>query len=363
VSKNRFAGPVIAVVISIAFVAWMMSGSDDAPVIEATDDDSSKSLIPAVQLVTSESRTVQQSLDINGTTEAKRFVTVRSEANGKVIKLLKKDGDTVKKDEIIAQIDTQDIPAKIRQAKAFQTQTRLEYEGAQKLSGQGLQNETQLAAKLANYEQAKAQLASLELQRANTTIKAPFSGQIEKLNLELGSYVRPGDSIADIYDYSQLKFVGSVSEKDIASIEIGQNSTVELINGDLTEAKIAYIGSVANPATRTFIVEMSVNSVNRNVSGVTSVASVPLKETQGHYISPALLYINQEGLMGLKTLNTENRVEFFEVSMIKSDTNGVWIDGLPSSANIIIVGQGFVNVGDEVRPTIVDFDSSVAVGL
>jgi len=363
VSKNRFAGPAIAIIIVVLFVVWMASGSDDNQAQLNSNPQPAKSLIATVQVVPSESRWVNQSLKINGITEAKRSVTVRSEANGKVVRLLKEQGQIVKKGDVIAELDQQDIPARLKQAKAFVEQTRLEYEGAQKLKGQGLQNEVQLAGALTNYEQAKAQLAGLELQQANTAIRAPFNGQIENLNLELGSFVRQGDAIADIYDYSELKFVGAVSEKDISSLKLGQTATVELINGELAPAKISYIGSVTNAATRTFSVELRLNPVNRNVSGVTSVASIDLERDQGHFISPALLYINEAGVMGLKTLDSSNRVVFNDVHIMHSETEGVWVGGLPDKANIIVVGQGFVNIGDETNPTFNEFDSTIAVGL
>lgn len=362
-SKNRFAGPIIAIVISLAFIAWMMSGNDSSPVAATTPAAPTKNLTPSVQVVTSDAQSVSQTLEINGITEANRYVTVRSEANGKVVKLLKKQGDTIKAGEIIVQIDQQDLPARLRQARAFQEQTRLEYEGTQKIVRQGLQNEAQLAQALANYEQAKAQLVGLELQRANTDIKAPFNGRIENMNLELGSFVRQGDAVADVYDYSRLTFIGSVAEKDITSLELNQSAEVELINGDFVNGTVNYIGSVTNPATRTFTVEIDIPSVNKNVSGITSVARINLDDGAGHYVSPALLYINEEGLMGMKLINESNEVIFREVEIIRSDTHGVWVEGLPNRANIIVVGQGFVNVGDLTNPTISVFDPNNAVGL
>lgn len=362
-SKNRLAGPAVAILITIGFITWMSSGAEDTSAETTTVEPETKVLIPSVKVVTSEAQTVNQTLEINGITEANRSVTVRSEANGRIIRLLKQQGDTVKRGEIIAQVDLQDIPERIVQATAFVEQTRLEYEGSKKLAGQGLNNEAQLARALANFEQAKAQLASLELQRSNTNIRAPFAGQIENLNLELGSFVQSGSAIADVYDYSKLTFVGAVSEKDISSLSLGQIADVKLVNGDTTKGTVVYIGSVTNPATRTFQVELEIDAVDRNVSGVTSVAEVDLGITSGHYISPALLYIEDSGEMGLKLLEPNNTVTFAPVSIIRSDTGGVWIDGLSESASIIVVGQGFVNIGDEAQPTFADFTHTVAVGL
>ncbi len=362
-SKSRLAGPILAVLISIAFILWMVSGASKEADTVVTNAGTVKSLIPSVQVVTSNSRQVQQFLAINGITEADRYVTIGSETSGKVVEIYQQDGDSVKAGEVIAQLDTQDLPARIRQVQAFLDQTRLEYEGAKKLRLQGLLNEAQLAASLTNLEQAKSQLASLNLQLDHFTIRASFAGQIENTQIELGSYIRQGDAIADVYDYSQLNFVGAVSEKDIQSLNLQQLATVELISGDTVEATVSYIGSVANPATRTFRVELTVSEVGRFVSGVTSVASVELGALQGHYISPALLFINQEGLMGLKTLDAADTVQFNEISIIHSDPNGVWIEGLANQADIIIVGQGFAAVGDITNPVSVPFDTDVAVGL
>lgn len=361
---NRLAGPIIAILLLVLFAAWMTSGSDENTQAEnETSEPTERSMVAKVQAVTSSAREVQKTLEINGITQAQRSVAVRSEASGRVTQLRKKQGDTVTAGEIIAQLDLKDIPARITEAEAFVNQTRLEYEGAQRLVNQGLQNQAQVASALARFEQANANLESLRQQQNNTIIRAPFAGRIENFDLELGSFVQMGDMIGEIYDYSQLKFVGAVSEKDISSLSIGQQGSVELINGDMADATVSYIGSVTNPATRTFEVELTVPSVSRNVSGVTSVAEVQLNMVRGHYISPALLFIDDAGQLGLKTLDEDNRVGFYPVDILRSDTDGVWVSGLPEQAHIIVVGQGFVSIGDMTEPNFSEFDMTVAVGL
>lgn len=362
-SKSRFAGPLIAVIITIAFVAWMMSGHEEAAPEQPVQAPKAKSLIPTVQAVDSIAREVQQQLTINGTTRALRHITVISEGAGKVVAVLKSQGDTVTQGDIIARLDTKNIPAQINQAEAFENQANLEYEAALELKRKGLINETQISALYAALQQAKASLSSLELQLENTVIRSPITGQIEDSDLEVGTFIGIGDPVAQVYDYSQLVFEGSVSEKDILKLQLNQKATVELINGDRVSGAVSYIGSVANPVTRTFTVEIKIAQVSKKISGVTSAAKIELTSATGHYISPALLYINEDGLMGLKTLDSENRVQFYEVEIISSGTEGVWVEGLPQQARIIVVGQGFVNLSDETLPTLVDFEPATAVGL
>ncbi|MBU2863189.1 efflux RND transporter periplasmic adaptor subunit [Reinekea forsetii] len=364
-SKTRYTGPIIAITILVVLIIWMMTGSSNDSDVNPPKDNAQQStdLTPKVQVINSQSQRVEQTLTINGVTQAKRWVTVSSETSGKVSQLLKTKGDRVKKGDIIAKIDMGDLNAKLIQANASVEKERLEYEGAQKLKKQGLQNGAQLAAALASYEQAKANLSSLNLQIAHKNIRAPFDGQLESLHVEIGAYLRQGEPVADIYDFSEMVFVGSVSEKDILSLALGQKGKVDLINGDIADAEVTYIGTTTNPSTRTFTVELKVLNVTRSVSGVTSKATIAIDQAQGHYISPALLFINESGDLGLKTVNDNNQVQFNKVDIIRSATDGVWVTGLPEQAAIIVVGQGFVNIDETVNPTIKPFVPSKAVGL
>ncbi|TXR53429.1 efflux RND transporter periplasmic adaptor subunit [Reinekea thalattae] len=360
--KIKSAGPIIAIVISILFVLWMLMGGKKPESVTHLEN-THKTIVPSVQAIDSTAREVQQKLTVNGTTKAQQQVTVISEGSGKVTSVLKTQGETVEVGDIIARLDSKDIPAQIEQAKAFEKAAQLEYNGASELKRKGLINEAQIAALYASYQQAKANVISLELQLEHTLLRAPIAGQIENSDLEIGTFIRNGDAVASIYDYRTLVFEGSISEKNIAKLAIGQTAEVELISGDLVDATVSHISSVTNPATRTFDIELEINKVDRKISGVTSTATIHLDNALGHYISPALLYVNNDGQMGLKTLNAENKVQFEEVQIISSDTDGVWVQGLDERSRIIIVGQGFVSLEDTVEPKMVEFNPATAVGL
>ena len=56
------------------------------------------------------------------------------------------------------------------------------------------------------------------------------------------------------------------------------------------------------------------------------------------------------GDLGVKTVAEGNVVAFQEVSIVRAQTDGIWVTGLAEAADIITVGQGFVNAGDVVDP-------------
>jgi len=61
-----------------------------------------------------------------------------------------------------------------------------------------------------------------------------------------------------------------------------------------------------------------------------------------HRISPALLALDDEGRVGVRTLDGDNRVVFNLVKILNDDGGSVWISGLPETATLITVGQELV---------------------
>jgi len=76
---------------------------------------------------------------------------------------------------------------------------------------------------------------------------------------------------------------------------------------------------------------------------------VPLGTASAHLVSPAILALDAAGRLGVKTVGTGDKVAFNTVEIIRSAEDGVWIGGLPPNSQVITVGQGFVQAGEQVR--------------
>ena len=354
-------GPIIAIVLSVALVAYILLGSQQASVApQATDplaDDAALSApstaqqpLPKVQVQQFREKPVTRYLDFDGETLPSRDITLRAQASGQVIDLVFSKGQSVKKGDIIARIDPGDLQARLNQALALQKQRQLEYEGIQQLLQKGLQNKTSEAAVYAQYEQARAEVFSLELQLAYTQVRAPFSGVLNALPIEIGSYVRAGDAVAQLLDFSTVRIHINVSEKHIDALRNGMPAEVTLIGGQRAQGVVSFVSSQANASTRTFLAEITLDSSNirQPIAGASADVSVRLDSQLAYFISPALLALDHSGQLGLKTVNRQNKVEFTPVDIIRSEPEGVWISGLEPLSRTITVGQGFVSVGDTV---------------
>ncbi len=77
-------------------------------------------------------------------------------------------------------------------------------------------------------------------------------------------------------------------------------------------------------------------------------------------VSPAVLVLDAQGSLGVFIVDDFQRATFAPVTIERSETNGVWVSGLPEIANVITLGQGYVNNGQLVNTVLETTDTAVA---
>ena len=73
-----------------------------------------------------------------------------------------------------------------------------------------------------------------------------------------------------------------------------------------------------------------------------------MEQTFAHQISPALLTLDDRGEIGVRVVDEEAIVRFYNVSIVAEDRDGVWVSGMPYKTDIITVGQEIVVAGERV---------------
>lgn len=343
----------ISIGASALIALWMLAGllSSDAPALLERPVKTESNALFAVQVERYVAEQISPELTIHGETQANRSVDLTSEVDGKVTKIHAREGDFVKKGQLIIEIDPQDKPEKLKQAKALVKQRSLEFSANQNLINQGLQNQTRLAESESLLEAAKAQVKSLEISLQSTQVRAPFDGILENRSVELGTYLRVGNPIISVIDFNPFIIKGYVAEKDLHKIHIGDQATGKTLDGSTYSGKIRYLSSVSYQASRTFAIELEItNPSERQVNGVSAQILIPLEKNNAIFISPALLSLNEKGVLGAKHINDQQQVVFTPVELVKAQSDGIWISGLPNPVDLIITGQSFVNTGDKVTP-------------
>jgi len=352
---RRFGSLTIALAIAAVAVLWIASGqylgSAEPETRKEPAQLSELSAAPEVRVSTQTAEPRTDTLRVQGRTQADRKVMVQAQTQGRIQELLVEKGDFVEQGEVLAQLAEEDRPAQLRQAQALLEQRRLELEAARRLHERGHRSDTQLAAARAAFQEAQARVEETRTDLDETTIYAPFAGRVGETMAEVGDFMTRGRELLRLVDLDPLSIVGSVNERRVAQIETGTEASAELVTGERVDGTVAFVAREANAQTRTFEVEMRVPNPDGALrDGVTAQMAVPLKERVSHFVSPSILTLNDEGQVGVKVLDDDNRVRFNPVDILADKPEGIWITGLPQKVTFITLGQNFVTIGQQVKP-------------
>lgn len=344
--RSRLIGISLLVLVVLWFTAGTIRRS-----FTSDDENQVKTELARVEVLNSHAKMHPVSLSVRGVTEADLKVTLRAETSSTVSEVIIDKGQQVKKGDPILTLDIKDRKAKLEEAKATVESKEIEYTAAQKLFEKNFAPKTSLAKSKAAYEEAKAHLSQMELDLKNTKIQAPFEGIVDSKKVDIGQFVNVGDELVTLVDLDPIKISVPVSEEKINLLERGQKSTIKAINGTPFEGSVTYISRVADPATRTYQVEIKADNPDYKIpDGMTVEASIPVKQAKAHFISPAILSLDEGGKVGLKVIDDKNKAKFMPVEIVDTNTDGVWVMGIPDVARIITVGQEFIKDGETVEP-------------
>ncbi len=353
---------ITACVIGAVVVLWLASGQlGDPPEPPASSIAESNQRVSALQeerpptrvrISTIHASEQSRVLTIRGRTQNKRSVVVQSQIKGLVVNRPVERGELVTEGELLCRISVEDRQVRHKESQAIAGQAKIEYEGAVKLSKQGLQSETAIAQSKAKFATAEAKLKESELELARLNIVAPFDGIVEKVHMEVGQYVTPGSACVTLVDLNPMLLIGQVAENELLFIKPGQIATAMLPQGVRVSGQVTFIAKTAEQGTRTYPVEVHVDNSDFTIpSGVTAQIVIPVETLKAQKISPALLVLSDTGKMGVRIINADNIVEFHEVNIIKDEADGIWVTGLPDVAKVVVVGQQLVVAGETVTPT------------
>jgi len=350
---------LISIFAVIALVLWMLSGqlgSDDAEndgesTTAAVTKEEKQAPKMKVQIQELKASSIDREVIVQGQLEPAKVLTLRAETSGTIKVLNFNKGQRIRGGQTLARLSEGNRAADVAVAKAYQIEANNEYQATRKLSNQGLQSKLSLESAKAKRESATAQVKAAELELSYLNISAPIDALIEDVNVEEGDFIDRGAQIATLVDNSRLLVTGRVPQQHIADIEKGQNAVTSLVTGGTHNGKVSYVSSMAEDTTRSFKIEVLIDQAPANiVTGISAQINIPVETIMAHRVSPAVLALDDNGNLGVKTLAANNTVEFHKVKIVKTESNGAWVTGLPNEVTLITLGQGFVNPGEEVEP-------------
>jgi multidrug efflux system membrane fusion protein len=378
-SLEKRIGLGLAIAISVVIIVWLMGGSvysqPDTPGALHTEG-SHRSLTP-VTVMLPKTRPLNPTLQVTGETFAERHVTLRAQREGVIEQIHTKVGELVVTETVLATLDPRDLDAQARAAAAELSRQKNEHDAAKRLQKQKLVGQTRLDETWAAYTRAAAELARIDTERRLRKISAPFSGTIDKINIEIGDFVQLGTPLFRLIDLSDIRVSAEIAEADLHRVFVGQTATIRLHNAAVAvlrhkstglpdqakhanngqhalSATVVHIAKVPQSSTRTYRIEIAPTQTAPDIPpialGMTASVTLFSAEIPAFLISPAIVHLNEEGRMGVKTVDQNQRVQFQPIELITADHAGLWVSGLSADTPVITVGQGYVRLGEKVAP-------------
>ena len=359
--KSWFLSAGIITVVTL----WLLSGQigETEDTGDTVDVAALAAARNAVRVRTQSAEEVMRTIVVNGKTAPARIVNLAAETDGRVEYVGAERGASLKRGDLIVRLDERDRAARLAQAQATLKQREVEFDARSRLKSDSYVSEAQLQEAVALLETARAELTRAELDLSYMSVRAPFAGALQARMVEIGDFVKRGDPIATYVDNRSIIVSANLSEFDAKYVNVGDPAEARLATGETVRGRIRYVAPVADEATRTFTVELEVDNANGTLrAGGTAELRIPAETVLAHRVSPSLLTLDDAGNVGIKIINDRGEAEFVVADIALSSSDGVWLAGLPETATIITVGQGYVSNGATVE-AVPEGDAETAVAI
>ncbi|MBK7142503.1 MAG: efflux RND transporter periplasmic adaptor subunit [bacterium] len=239
-----------------------------------------------VETATVEAKTVVDRFDAVGTIEAINSVTIVSEIDGLVKAVPFDEGSSIKKGELIVQLDDSQLKADLARAEAIRDQQKVTYDRVKELSDRGAVSPQEHDNALANLKVAEADVDLAKARLDKTRIVAPFDGVIGARKISPGTFLRAGGSfgtssaIADLVQLSQLKVTFSAPERFFSMLKRKAEVTVttSAYRDQAVKGTIEVIEPMVDPSTRSAMITAHIENpeyrfrpgMSANISAVLS---------------------------------------------------------------------------------------------
>ncbi|MBN2647060.1 MAG: efflux RND transporter periplasmic adaptor subunit [Thiotrichales bacterium] len=336
----------ISIGLLLLLIVWMALGNPSGH--QSTAVVVQKKPLVTVEVVPSQAQLVTSSIQAYGDLLPIRSTQVLAETYGKVETFMVEKGERVEAAQLLVKLSIEDRAAMLKQAKAKTLEAKNRYEANQNLKSKGFSAQMQIDEFLASYEAAKAAQEILQQEIEQLSVRAPFSGIIAEKRVEQGDYIFKGNPLFKLIDTSSMLARVSVAQTQYPYLKLGNPVEVVLATGQKLQGILHFIAPEADENTKTFLVDILIQQTEGTPSGISVTAQIPKTQERAHFISAALLTLDDRGEMGVKTVNADNQVQFYPVTLVQAAENGIFVGGLPEQVDLIVTGQGFVQPGQTV---------------
>ncbi|MDX1270787.1 efflux RND transporter periplasmic adaptor subunit [Bizionia paragorgiae] len=223
--------------------------------------------VPLISTFKAQAEMFNHTLDIQGNVTTKNLIVLTPEYNGILTHVYVKDGDKVRKGQLLAKIDDGGLSQQLAQLKIQSDLAKTTFERQKRLWEQKIGSEIQYLQAKSTYEGQQEAVNQLQKQISKTDVRAPFSGTIDDVIIEQGSVVAAGQSqLIRIVNLDDMYIETDVPERYLSSIVSGKKVEVSFpVLGKTIETKVDQAADFIDPTNRTFKVKITIPNKDKSI--------------------------------------------------------------------------------------------------
>lgn len=364
----RWSVAVLALILVIGLVmrtvAQRKAGPPPRPAAALAD--MALELAPA-DLVAARRLELTQTLDISGALKAVNTAFVKAKVAAELKSLHVREGDSVKRGQVLGQLDSTEFDWRLRQAEqtASSTQAQLDIarralENNRALVTQGFISATGLETSVSNEAMLRANLqaaqASVELARkslGDTTLVAPIGGLVSQRLAQPGERVPVDARVLEIVDLSRLELEAAVAAEDVTALRAGRPARLQIAGIEAPiPATVARINPSAQAGSRNILVYLAVQAHPALRQGLFAKGSIELARSMALSVPVSAVRTDQALPYVLMVQDQQARQQVVELGPRGEVDGQPWVEvrsGLGEGAQVLAGSVGLVRDGTRLR--------------
>jgi HlyD family secretion protein len=348
---------------------------------------------PAAAVIEVKRQIVQHRIHGPGTVQSKVPVSVGAKITGIVQELNADQGATVKTGDVLAELDTAELQARVESSRAAMARARQDVEKARSsvtkahaglvlaqsnyrrdlevfnagYISQAYFDSTKAQLKVAESEHAEAQKtaeaaqavleqASAEVKTTEATldyvyIRAPMDGLITARTAEIGDTITPGIPVFTMVDLRYIWVAAWIDQARIAHLKENQPATIRLRSGREFKGKVARINKEADIVTRELEIDVMFASLPEPLVIGEEAEVFIIAGSEDCAAVPVAALLSRDGKTGVLVVE-KDKIVFREASLGPQDEKMVSVVKGVSEEELVVIEPKLFKPGQKVKPTI-----------
>ena len=287
--------------------------------------------------------------EVVGTVQPKLQAVIEAKTSGRITRLPVALGQSVKQGDVLVELATQEIQARLDQANAAFRQAELDFKRTDNLRKQQAATQAELDAAQAHYSVAKATVAEADALSGYAKILAPFDGVVARKLADEGDLAMPGKPLLELEGRAGLRLVADIPSLLADRVLPGAKLAVRVDTlPDTITGTLAEIAPAADPASRTVCMKVDLPETAGLRTGQFGRLAVPIGEPTFLFVPPSALV--RRGQLEILFVAADGKAQMRLVRVGKETKQGTEIlTGLAAGETVVIEEAGTLRDGQPLQ--------------